>query len=260
LRVNNGQITREACLANLRAENIDATAGRFSPQAIQLTQARDVWEIPGFTAGQLSVQDEAAQMAAGLLGALPGERILDACAAPGGKTCHILELQPALSELVAMDIDNARLQRVAENLARLELNATLLAGDAAQPPAQLLPASFDRILVDAPCSASGVVRRHPDVKLLRRDSDIAQLGELQLRILKGLWPLLKPGGSLLYATCSIFEEENSRVVGRFLEEQSDSVFKPANVTWGEPVNYGRQLLPTAEGPDGLFYALLGKAG
>lgn len=258
LRVNNSQLERDDCLANLQNSGIEAIAGKLSPQAIQLTQPMDVWDIPGFTAGQVSVQDEAAQLAAILLGASAGERVLDACAAPGGKTCHILELQPALSELVAMDIDDARLRRVAENLTRLNLAATLLAGDAAQPPAQLLPASFDRILVDAPCSASGVVRRHPDIKLLRRNGDIAALGDLQLRILRGLWPLLKAGGTLLYATCSIFDEENSRVVQRFMEEQHDAALSEANLAWGEPVACGRQLLPAADGTDGLFYARLNK--
>lgn len=258
LRANSDQLTRAQSLATLQENGIDATAGKLCPQAVQLARPMDVWEIPGFTAGHLSVQDEAAQMAAGLLAAQAGERVLDACAAPGGKTCHILELQPALSELVAMDIDDARLQRVSENLNRLGLKATLLAGDAAHPPAQLEPSSFDRILVDAPCSASGVVRRHPDVKVLRRDSDIGQLAELQLSILCGLWPLLKGGGTLLYATCSIFEEENSQVVQRFLEKHSDASLADASPAWGEPVECGRQLLPTTDGPDGLFYALLNK--
>ena len=258
LRANNSHLNRNQYLGDLKNAGIDAKAGKLSPYAAQLTQPMDVWDIPGFTNGQVSVQDEAAQMAAILLGASAGERVLDACAAPGGKTCHILELQPALTELVAMDIDDCRLQRVTENLTRLNLAATLVYGDASQPPALLLPASFDRILVDAPCSASGVVRRHPDVKLLRRDSDIAQLAELQLRILMGLWPLLKVGGTLLYATCSIFDEENSQIVQRFLQQQTDAALDQTDLAWGEPVACGRQLLPVADGPDGLFYALLNK--
>jgi 16S rRNA (cytosine967-C5)-methyltransferase len=206
------------------------------------------------------VQDEAAQMAAALLGADTGERILDACAAPGGKACHILELQPGLAELVAMDIDAVRLQKVSENLQRLGLQATLLTGDAAQPPAHLEPASFDRILVDAPCSASGVLRRHPDVKLLRRESDIAQLAEQQRSFLRGLWPLLKAGGTMLYATCSILDEENSQVVQGFLTEQQDAALSCNNISWGLAAACGRQLLPSTGGPDGLFYALLRKTG
>ncbi len=259
LRVNSSRLSREACLDILQQQGIDAIAGTLSPHALQLTRPMDVWTIPGFTTGMLSVQDEAAQLAALLLAPRAGERVLDACAAPGGKACHILEAQPALDELVAMDIDAGRLQRVAENLARLNLAATLVVGNAAQPPPQLLPSSFDRILVDAPCTASGVIRRHPDVKLLRRGSDIAQLADQQLQILKGLWPLLKPGGTLLYATCSIFAEENSQVVQRFLCTQGDASALHEPAAWGEEVACGRQLLPAHDGSDGLFYALLCKA-
>ena len=208
----------------------------------------------------VSVQDPAAQLAVDLLSLEPGQRVLDACAAPGGKTCHILELQPELGELVAMDVDEQRLQKVAENLHRLALQATLVAGDAARPPTQLQAASFDRILVDAPCSASGVIRRHPDVKLLRRESDVGQLANQQLDILRGLWPLLKTGGSLLYATCSVLDEENSQVVRRFLAELEDGELCGAAGTWGEPVACGRQLLPAPRGTDGLFYSLLRKTG
>jgi len=258
LRVNSRQLSREDCLEVLRGHNISATSGQLSPYAVQLNQPMDVREIPGFSAGQLSVQDEAAQLAALLLQAGAGERVLDACAAPGSKACHILELQPGLTELVAMDIDPDRLHKVAENLERLGLKATLLAADAVQT-APSGPCSFDRILVDAPCSASGVIRRHPDVKLLRRESDVAALAILQGRILNGLWPLLKAGGTLLYVTCSIFDEENSQVVQRFLAEHDDASLSYVDVTWGEAVSFGRQLLPSAEGSDGLFYARLSKA-
>ncbi len=258
LRVNDRRLSRADYLAELLNQGIAAAAGNLSPHAIQLARPTDVWELPGFTAGAVSVQDEAAQMAALLLQAAAGERVLDACAAPGGKTCHILELQPHLAELVAMDIDALRLQKVSENLQRLSLEATLLTGDAAHPPEQLGPASFDRILVDAPCSASGVIRRHPDVKLLRRESDIAPLAERQLSILKGLWPLLKAGGTLLYTTCSILDEENSQVVQRFLAHQGTAALSCANVSWGETGTCGRQLLPSTDGPDGMFFALLRK--
>jgi len=259
LRVNDRRLSRADYLSDLLNQGIAATAGNFSPHAIQLAHPIDVWALPGFTAGAVSVQDEAAQMAAFLLQAGAGERVLDACAAPGGKTCHILELQPHLAELVAMDIDALRLQKVSENLQRLCLQATLLSGNAAHPPEQLRLASFDRILVDAPCSASGVIRRHPDVKLLRRESDIAQLAEQQRCILNGLWPLLKAGGTLLYATCSILDEENSQVVQRFLAEQENAELSCANMPWGEPASCGRQLLPSTGGPDGMFYALIRKA-
>jgi 16S rRNA (cytosine967-C5)-methyltransferase len=205
------------------------------------------------------VQDEAAQMAAILLQAAGGERVLDACAAPGGKTCHILELQPDLGELVAMDNDAIRLHKVAQNLQRLRLDATMLTGDARHPPSELAPNSFDRILADAPCSASGVIRRHPDIKWLRRESDIAQLTALQGDILLGLWPLLKPGGTLLYATCSILAEENSQVVRRFLDRQVDAELLDTTIAWGKPADVGRQLLPCVGGNDGMYYALLSKS-
>ena len=155
-----------------------------------------------------------------------------------------------------MDIDPQRLKRVEENLQRLNLTARLIEGDAAAPPAQLAPASFDRILVDAPCSASGVIRRHPDVKLLRRQADINSMGAQQLHILQGLWPMLKPGGQLLYATCSVLEGENSATVANFTASQGDAKLLDPAVEWGEATPCGRQVLPRAGGPDGLFYALL----
>ena len=260
LRVNRGQASRDDYIGSLTGHGIAAEAGCLSKHAIQLAVPIDVWDLPEFSAGRVSVQDEAAQMAALLLQAGAGERVLDACAAPGGKTCHILELQPELAELVAMDIDELRLQKVSENLQRLNLKATLITGDAASPPAALEPASFDRILVDAPCSASGVIRRHPDVKLLRRESDIAPLADQQLRILRGLWPLLKTGGTLLYATCSILDEENSQVIQRFLTEEGDAALSGTEMAGSESVTSGRQLLPSSGGTDGLFYATLKKAG
>ena len=259
LRINQRKISRAAYLEKLNAAGISASPGAIAAQAVVLQEPMDVFELPGFDAGEASVQDEAAQMAALLLAPRPGERILDACAAPGGKACHILELQAELNELVAMDIDEERLHRVTENLQRLQLRATLIAGDAAVPPAELQPNSFDAILVDAPCSAIGVIRRHPDVKVLRRESDIPQLAAQQLSILCGLWPLLKPGGRLLYATCSILNEENSRVVARFLEQSGDASLNTSEQPWGEPCSHGRQLLPQLGGPDGLFYAMLDKS-
>lgn len=260
LRVNRGQASRDDYISSLKGHGIAAKAGCLSKHAIQLAVPIDVWDLPEFSAGRVSVQDEAAQMAALLLQAGAGERVLDACAAPGGKTCHILELQPELAELVAMDVDELRLQKVSENLQRLNLKATLITGDAASPPAALQPASFDRILVDAPCSASGVIRRHPDVKLLRRESDIAPLANQQLCILRGLWPLLKTGGTLLYATCSILDEENSQVIQRFLTEEGDAALFDTEMAGSESVTSGRQLLPSSGGTDGLFYATLKKAG
>ena len=256
LRIHCGRISRQDYLDKLASHGIEAWAGQLSPQAVYLARPRDVSELPGFADGEASVQDEAAQLAALLLEAAPGERILDACAAPGGKTCHLLELQPGVVEVVAMDVDEARLQKVSQNLQRLRLQASLLVGDARHPGASLDPASFDRILVDAPCSATGVIRRHPDVKLLRRAEDIEQLAGLQLQILQGLWPLLKPGGALLYATCSVLAQENTAVVERFLAQCPEAVAVPLEESWGQVAGLGRQLLPSALAADGLFYARL----
>lgn len=260
LRVNAGRVSRRDYLAQLAAQGIEASPGQLSEQAIYLATPRDVSQLPGFSQGDVSVQDEAAQMAAPLLQAAAGERVLDACAAPGGKACHLLELQPGLAELVAMDVDEARLLKVSENLLRLGLQATLRVGDASHPGDALAPASFDRILVDAPCSATGVIRRHPDVKVLRRPEDIGEMAEMQLRILRGLWPLLKPSGVLLYATCSVLAEENQDVVARFLESEPGAAAVSLTRPWGRAAGCGRQLLPSSQGADGLFYALLCKTG
>lgn len=259
VRINTGRVTRSAYLDKLTQQGIDASPGLLCEQAIYLAKPCDVAQLPGFADGDVSVQDEAAQLAAGLLQAAPGDRVLDACSAPGGKACHVLELQPQLAELVAMDADPLRLEKVSQNLQRLKLSATVVTGDACKPPPALAAASFDRILVDAPCSATGVVRRHPDVKLLRRPGDIGPMADTQLQILAGLWPLLKPGGTLLYATCSILAAENTAVVERFLSQCPDANNITLDEKWGEPAGCGRQLLPSAVASDGLFYALLHKS-
>ena len=208
-------------------------------------------KLPGFFDGLVSVQDAGAQYAARLLDIHDGMRVLDACAAPGGKTAHILEC--ALVEMVAVDKDEKRLQRVAENLQRLKLSAQLLAGDAAQPEKWWDGRPFQRILADVPCSASGVVRRHPDIKWLRRRTDIAGFAAQQLDILRALWPLLAPDGKLLYATCSVFRQENEQVVAAFLAQQPDARRLPIVL----PGNSSGQILPN-EQHDGFFYALLHK--
>jgi len=258
LRINAARIDRDSYLALLTEANIQAHPGLLSDQAIYLQSAVDVADLPGFDDGLVSVQDEAAQLAAALLAARPGDRILDACAAPGGKTCHILELlQPGSAELIATDADPRRLERVEENLQRLQLQASVRIMDASQPPADLEP-GFDRILVDAPCSASGVIRRHPDIKLLRRQADIGSFARQQSAILAGLWPLLKPGGRLLYASCSILTEENDAVIDELLQRNNDTTVLPIPQNWGSATRHGRQLLPARDKPDGLFYALLQK--
>lgn len=258
LRVNALKTTADDYLERLASEGIRASLCEHSPCGVRLDQPMDVALIPGFAEGDVSVQDEAAQMAALILDAQPQERILDACSAPGGKACHIIETQPELDELVAADVDEQRLVKVTENLQRLKLTATVQRVDAAEPKESFQPESFDRILVDAPCSASGVIRRHPDVKILRRPEDIAEMAEQQLHILKGLWPLLKPGGSLLYATCSIFEEENSGVVEKFLQSNPNAAHHECIDSGLIQKPYGQQLLPNINGGDGLFYAMLQK--
>lgn len=260
LRVNTLRCSREAYLERLGAAGLAARAGTLSPQAIYLEQPAEVSELPGFAEGDVSVQDEAAQMAALLLAPAPGQRVLDACAAPGGKACHMLELQPRLAELLALDTDPERLERVRENLARLALSATVCAGDASRPPRAVTGEKFDRILVDAPCSATGVIRRNPDIKLLRRAGDIDGFAGRQRSILGGVWPLLAAGGRLLYVTCSVLAGENAVVVERFLAETRDATLLPLPLEWGRPAGGGRQLLPATDGPDGLFFALLQKAG
>jgi len=226
-------------------------AHQSGPDAITLEKAVAVHTLPGFDAGDVSVQDAGAQWAARLLDAQPGERVLDACAAPGGKTGHILERSEV--DLVALDVDAARLARVQENLDRLQLKATLVEGDAAQPDAWWDGRPFDRILADVPCSASGVVRRNPDIKWLRRPEDIAQFAAQQAVMLERLWRLLAPGGTLLYATCSIFHEENDGQVQAFLARHAGDAER---CSLPEPLSDG-PLLPDAE-HDGFYYALLRK--
>ena len=259
LRVNSRHGSRAQYLARLTELDIAARAGDLSPQAIYLEEPRDVTTLPCFNEGHVSVQDEAAQLAAPLLNPQPGEHILDACAAPGGKTCHILETEPAVARLYAADIEPDRLQRVTENLQRLGLDAQTLTMDCSKPDDSLQPAGFDRILVDAPCSASGVIRRHPDIKLLRRADDIPALAQQQLAILAGLWPLLKPGGTLLYVTCSILEAENDEVIDAFVSTNDDANLQILDQPWGIATAAGRQLLPEQQGTDGLFFARLSKA-
>jgi len=256
LRVNLSKTSREDYLQLLAGQGIAAESVSFCPSAIILDKPVPVDLLPGFAGGLVSVQDTAAQLAAGLLDVQPGHRVLDVCAAPGGKTAHILESQPQLKELVAVDIDESRMQRVGENLKRLNLQAKLVVGDAANPASWWDGQPFDRILLDAPCSALGVIRRHPDIKLLRRAEDIGQLQALQKSILQAVWPLLAPGGLLLYATCSILKQENEQQVQAFLAEHSDAVELPIDADWGTTGACGRQILTGDSAMDGFYYALL----
>jgi len=258
LRVNARFCTRDDYLAMLAAEGIEGSALAHSKQGILLAEPVVVDKLPKFAQGWLSVQDAAAQLAAQLLDAQQGERILDICAAPGGKTAHILELQPDLKQLLAIDIDAQRLARVQENLTRLQLKADLLAADATQLDDWWDGVEFDRILLDAPCSALGVVRRHPDIKLLRRAEDIVQLQALQQEILSAAWTMLASGGVLLYATCSILKQENESQIEHFLKQHSDAQALIIEADWGIKRPFGRQVFTGSQFMDGFYYARLQK--
>ncbi|MBH3329057.1 16S rRNA (cytosine(967)-C(5))-methyltransferase RsmB [Pseudomonas oryzihabitans] len=256
LRVNRRQGSRDAYLAELAAAGIEAVPCAFSADGIRLLQPQDVTALPGFAAGRLSVQDEAAQLAAELLELAPGQRVLDACAAPGGKTCHLLEREPGLAEVVALDADAGRLQRVEQNLARLGLTARTLAADGRAVADWWDGTPFQRILLDAPCSATGVIRRHPDIKLTRQARDIAPLVQLQGELLDALWPTLEVGGILVYATCSVLPEENSSNLAAFLARTPGARELDIPATWGLAQPHGRQLLPQPDGHDGFYYCKL----
>ena len=255
LRVNQQQMTREKYMANLLQRNTACEHTAYAPHGITLTTPEDVTQLPGFADGTVSVQDEAAQLATPLLDLQPGQHVLDACAAPGGKTCHMLETEPSI-HLTAIDNSEKRSQRISENLQRLQLNAKLIIADASEPDTWWDQAKFDRILCDAPCSATGVIRRHPDIKLLRRAADITALQHTQLKLLNALWPLLKPDGLLLYTTCSILPAENDDVITAFCQQQPDAKLIPIHTDWGIATHYGRQLLPSTT--DGFFYAKISK--
>jgi len=258
LRVNARRFSRNEYLQQLQEAGIEASATRFAPFAIQLARPVPVDRLPWFAEGAVSVQDEAAQLCTTLLDLAPGQRVLDACAAPGGKTCAILEACPELQEVVAIDESAQRLPRVQENLDRLDLDATLIQADAANTEQWWDQQAFDRILLDVPCSASGVIRRHPDIKLLRRESDIVPLASIQLGLLQAMWAILRPGGRLVYATCSVFPQENHRIIRRFLKQQEDAMLVQPQVPWGMDMTAGRQLLPDPDSHDGFFYAVLEK--
>jgi 16S rRNA (cytosine967-C5)-methyltransferase len=249
LRVNQRRNTTPDYLALLDQHNLSARP--IEPEALQLDKPVPVDKLPGFMTGLVSVQDAGAQYAAHLLDVQDGMHVLDACAAPGGKTAHILER--AAVKMVAVDKDAKRLQRVAENLRRLELTAQLVVGDAAEPHAWWDRGQYDRILADVPCSASGVVRRHPDIKWLRRSSDIAGFAAQQLHILRALWRLLAQDGKLLYTTCSVFCQENEQIIATFLVQHPDARRLPVSL----PDDIEGQLLPNDQ-HDGFFYALLQK--
>jgi 16S rRNA (cytosine967-C5)-methyltransferase len=256
LRVNRRHQTRDAYLGLLSDAGIAATPCVYSRDGIILDAAADVRSLPGFAEGWISVQDEAAQLAADLLDLAPGQRVLDACCAPGGKTCHILEAEPALAGVVAVDLEAKRLVRVRENLARLGLSAELIAADGRDTATWWDGKPFQRILLDAPCSATGVIRRHPDIKLTRQPDDIAALAVLQGELLDAMWITLEVGGILLYATCSTLPTENTEVIEAFLARTSGARELDLATTAGIKQPHGRQLLAQQGGHDGFYYAKL----
>ncbi len=257
LRVNQQHHTSAEYQYLLAVAEIEINAVELASNAIELARPIDVAKLPGFEHGWISVQDGAAQQAARLLDCQPGDLVLDCCAAPGGKTCHILEQSPDIDSMTAIDVKASRLVRVEENLARLSLKAKIITADAANSKTWWDGQQFDRILLDAPCSGTGVIRRHPDIKWLRKACDIDALVIIQQKILKETWSLLKPGGTLLYATCSILPQENSEQIKHFIEHNIDA--KLLNISdndKSEKNNIGWQLLPGQKNMDGFYYAKL----
>ncbi|MEE3018730.1 MAG: methyltransferase domain-containing protein, partial [Pseudomonadota bacterium] len=253
LRINTERISVHDYRALLTEAGIDAHAAGTS--GLTLEQPVPVSQLPYFHDGFVSVQDASAQLAGLLLSPQSGMTVLDACAAPGGKACHLAELGATVT---AADISEDRLVKVDENANRLNLSITSVLSDGRNLHEVLAPASFDAILLDVPCSATGVMRRNPDVKVIRRKSDIDQFAALQSQLLHSVWMLLKPGGRLLYATCSVLSQENDAIVGRFLDAEGTAFSRILPQTVGETTTYGQQVIPSALGGDGLYYALLGK--
>jgi len=261
LRVNGGLTNSETYLDQLRAAGIGARSESRVPLAVLLDSPIDVHELPGFADGAVSVQDLGAQCVAFPLALAAGQRVLDACAAPGGKTALIAEREPQLAGLVGVDIDPQRLGRVTENLQRGRLRADLIAADAALPESWWDGVPFDRILLDAPCSALGVIRRHPDIRLRKSPAEIDKLPLIQARLLTSAWRMLAPGGRLVYATCTVTRSENRDVIAAFLAGTPDARSLPAEdwqgwPGWGESDGFGRQILPGEAGADGFYYAAL----
>lgn len=259
LRVNLLRITRAAYLARLTEAGHAAQPTTHSPAGLALAQPCPVSALPGFGEGSCSVQDEAAQLAASLLDCVPGNRVLDACAAPGGKSAHLLEQIPGI-DLLALDSSERRLRDCNATLARLGLVCRTQQADARHyaPIDDTGSPAFDRILLDAPCTATGVVRRHPDIKLRRGAADVHASAVTQRELLDNLWRLLAPGGMLLYATCSILRAENDDVIARFGAETRDLSHVPLTADWGIATRFGRQILPGENDMDGFYYALLAK--
>ena len=259
LRVNLSRQSRQQYLDKIGQAGLKAQAGELAASAVYLDQPVPVGSIPGFFDGAVSVQDEASQLVPELLQLAPGLAVLDACAAPGGKTCHILESEDSLTSFTALDRSPIRLIKIQENLERLQLKAALLCADGTDTDAWWTGETFDRILLDAPCSASGVIRRHPDIKLLLTPAKIEKVIIEQRRLLNTLWACLRPGGLLLYTTCSVLPKENQEQMRTFLGAHEDAKYEGITADWGVECELGRQLLPSADrGTDGFFFSSLRK--
>jgi 16S rRNA (cytosine967-C5)-methyltransferase len=254
LRHNRLAAPREGVVKGLTERGFSVHRHPHAPDALRLEPAVPVQDIPGFTEGQVSVQDPAAQLAAGLLDLRPELAVLDACAAPGGKAAHLLEREPGI-RLTAVERQPARVELLQATMRRLDLECSIVTGDATTPDAW-----FHRILLDAPCSASGVIRRHPEIRVLRGPEQVLAAQGLQRELLRQLWPLLEPGGILVYATCSVFRDENSRQISDFLAEHPDAAEHVPAVAWGRADQHGRQILPGMDDMDGFYYAVLGRRG
>jgi 16S rRNA (cytosine967-C5)-methyltransferase len=257
LRINRSSAESKDVITRLEQQEFRVSTHPLAADAICIKPAANLSSIAGFSQGQLSVQDPAAQLAVDLLDLQPGIRLLDACAAPGGKTCHVLEREASV-KVVAIDQHKKRIELIKENLVRLKLNCELVVADAATPGKWWDGTPFQRILLDAPCSASGVIRRHPEIKHLRKAAQVDAAVKLQKELLSQLWPLLEPGGILVYATCSVFKNENSHQISHFLKQQADAEEVPVGKSWGINQPHGRQILPGELDMDGFYYAILGK--
>ena len=257
LRVDIGRIDREDYLQQLQQAGYVAQASTRSQWGVVLPRWTRLTNLPGFETGLVSVQDDGAQLTPIALELKPGLRILDACAAPGGKAGHILEIEPR-TELVALDVDPARVHRIHENMERLGRRATIITGDARNSDNWWDGRRFDRILLDAPCSGTGVIRRHPDIKHHRRATDIHQFTRLQRQLLAATWELLNPGGIMVYVTCSLIPDENERQIRSFMNDHSDAQENDLGPRFGERRSAGRQLLPGIHDTDGFYYASLGR--
>ncbi len=258
LRINRQRVERENLSKDLSAAGFEVSDHPFARDAICIKPAAPVIKIPGFEKGCLSVQDPAAQLARDLLNPEDGERILDACAAPGGKTAHLLESCPGL-QLTVLDKHPDRTEQIHQNLVRLGVKAEVKTADATDTASWWNGELFDKILLDAPCSATGVIRRHPEIKWLRTNDQVDAAVQIQASLLAALWPLLQPGGILVYATCSVLKRENSGQILQFLEQHSDAVEVSPAVEWGTVESSGRQILPGDAQMDGFFYAVLRKS-